>query len=596
MPGPGLVRVRTPNGAYMETTPEEAARLGANDASAVDAGSVPSAWADDAALARARVATNAAIGAPAAVPPMGSHSAPAPRMPAPGRRDMSRFTQAELPPADPASSTPDEEARPPAQPVFAGGGAGGAGGVLPQNTEIFQRYVPGGPARDVRTGYSVRSTPGVALPDGTMDELRRGDEDAYAATLHSGKVDSARDDALAGNLGGLQDTLAGREGARRENEDDRIRRVDEMRQGYLRELQGATSVTVDPDRRNTGQQVLSGIAAFLDGLAGSSDVMNHIQQTLAADMEAQRERVRQGETRVRGTQTAYEMARQQMGDERGAEQAATAYEMEAAAREAERIGLMASSATVRDRATVLASEFRRQALMQYMALEQARMGQRETSEQFRRQGGGGGWQEGYITRNPDGTTGVYRTGGLGSALNAPRMGAGAAAGMRFTEQPAGGAQEALPQGSQERVVEAAQRITDIQTSLEAIQQLRSDAMMGVGNAATALPGARHISNYVSADSEQFQELYSRLELGIIAANKAGFGVLNNEEANRILGLMPNLRASNATTRKRALDRLEQQLRTGRTRLENTLGPAERAELQRRTADIGGSPTPATGSR
>jgi len=594
MPGPGRVRylpdgsaeITNDAGAVMRTTALEAARL---------TGDAP----QEQPSAPQREQPFAHQGAPGSmfVPGAGSSLSPAPVVAQQAaRRRIAGIPDMTVQEEESARASQPSQGQSPAQPVFAGGGAAGAGGVLPQNTEIFQRYVPGGPARDVRTGYSVRSTPGVDLPSETMDELRAGDPDAYAATLNTGKVEGERDEALAGNLSGLQDTLAGREQARRGNEDDRIRRVDEMRQGYLRELQGATSVTVDPDRRNTGQQVLSGIAAFLDGLAGSSDVMNHIQRTLAADMEAQRERIRQGETRVRETQTAYEMARQQMGDERGAEQAATAYEMEAAAREAERIGLMASSSTVRNRATVLASEFRRQALMQYVALEQARMGQRETSEQFRRMPGGGGWQEGYITRNPDGTTGEYRTGGLGSALNAPRMTAGTAAGMRFTDQPAGGPQEALPNAAQERVVEAASRLNDIQSSVEAIRQLRSPDMMDVGGAIAGLPGIRQASNYALADNERSRELEARIQLGIIAANKAGFGVLSDQERELILGLMPNLRASEPATRRASLDRLEQQLLTGARRLENTLDPQERAELMRRSESLNAAPTPVARGR
>lgn len=537
MPGPGLVRVRTANGAYMETTPEEAARL-----TAPQDGGVP--------------ASGGTAPDPMAPPP-----APTPT------------------PTPPSPAAPAEEPRPPANPYFAGG-AGGAGGVLPQNTEIFQRYVPGGPAQNVLTGYSVRSTPGVELPEGTMDEVRRGDEDAYAATLHAGKVDSARDEALAGNLSGLQNTLAGREAARRGGEEDRIRRVDEMRQGYLRELQGATSVTVDPDRRNTGQQVLSGIAAFLDGLAGSSDVMNHIQRTLAADMEAQRERIRQGETRVRGTQTAYEMARQQMGDERGAEQAATAYEMEAAAREAERIGLMASSATVRDRATVLASEFRRQALMQYMALEQARMGQRETSEQFRRQGGGGGWQEGYITRNPDGTTGVYHTGGLGSALNAPRMGAGAAAGMRFTEQPAGGAQEPLSESAEGRVSRTTETIGGVQRATAVIDQLRNmDQDIG-GPMAGAIP-----LSWASAEREKMETAVAELRNSIVRASARGEGRLSDADVERFFAEIPNIMRSNPGTRRDIYKRMEANLIAAQQAAIASLSDAEAAEAERRAARI-----------
>ena len=537
MPGPGLVRVRTANGAYMETTPEEAARLtGPQD------GGVP--------------ASGGAAPDPMAPPP-----APTPT------------------PTPPSPAAPAEEPRPPANPYFAGG-AGGAGGVLPQNTEIFQRYVPGGPARDVRTGHSVRSTPGVELPEGTMDEIRRGDEDAYAATHRSGKVDSARDEALAGNLSGLQNTLAGREAARRGGEEDRIRRVDEMRQGYLRELQGATSVTVDPDRRNTGQQVLSGIAAFLDGLAGSSDVMNHIQRTLAADMEAQRERIRQGETRVRGTQTAYEMARQQMGDERGAEQAATAYEMEAAAREAERIGLMASSATVRDRSIVLASEFRRQALMQYMALEQARMGQRETSEQFRRQGGGGGWQEGYITRNPDGTTGVYHTGGLGSALNAPRMGAGAAAGMRFTEQPAGGAQEPLSESAEGRVSRTTETIGGVQRATAVIDQLRKmDQDIG-GPLAGAIP-----LSWADAEREKMETAVAELRNSIVRASARGEGRLSDADVERFFAEIPNIMRSEPKTREAIYERMTNNLLAAQQAAIASLSDAEAAEAERRAARI-----------
>ena len=413
-----------------------------------------------------------------------------------------------------------------------------------------------------------------------MDEIRRGDEDAYAATLRSGKVDSARDEALAGNLSGLQNTLAGREAARRGGEEDRIRRVDEMRQGYLRELQGATSVTVDPDRRNTGQQVLSGIAAFLDGLAGSSDVMNHIQRTLAADMEAQRERIRQGETRVRGTQTAYEMARQQMGDERGAEQAATAYEMEAAAREAERIGLMASSATVRDRSIVLASEFRRQALMQYMALEQARMGQRETSEQFRRQGGGGGWQEGYITRNPDGTTGVYHTGGLGSALNAPRMGAGAAAGMRFTEQPAGGAQEPLSESAEGRVSRTTETIGGVQRATAVIDQLRKmDQDIG-GPLAGAIP-----LSWADAEREKMETAVAELRNSIVRASARGEGRLSDADVERFFAEIPNIMRSEPKTREAIYERMTNNLLAAQQAAIASLSDAEAAEAERRAARI-----------
>lgn len=556
MPGPGLVRVRTPNGAYMETTPEEAARLsGGTQPPSPGAPQPPS-----------------APGAPGSmfVPGLGNTLTAAP--------------SATAPPASQINAAADQApTRPAAQPVFAGGGASGAGGVLPQNMELRQRFIPGGPARDVRTGYSVRSTPGVELPEGTMDEIRRGDEDAYAATLHSGKVDSVRDEALAGNLSGLQDTLAGRERDRRGNEDDRIRRVDEMRQGYLRELQGATSVTVDPDRRNTGQQVLSGIAAFLDGLAGSSDVMNHIQQTLAADMEAQRDRIRQGETRVRGTQTAYEMARQQMGDERGAEQAATAYEMEAAAREAERIGLMASSATVRDRATVLASEFRRQALMQYMALEQARMGQQEMSEQFRRQGGGGGLVDEFVSRNPDGTTSVYRVGPAGSAMTPQRAAAATAYGMRPTDMPAGGAAEPLSESAENRVSRTTETIGGVQRATAVIDQLRKmDQDIG-GPLIGAIP-----LSWASAERERMETAVAELRNSIVRASARGEGRLSDADVERFFAEIPNIMRSNPDTRREIYRRMEANLIAGQQAAIASLSSAEAAEADRRAARIAAS--------
>jgi hypothetical protein len=416
-----------------------------------------------------------------------------------------------------------------------------------------------------------------------MNAVLRENEEARAATLRSGKVDSARDEALAGNLSGLQDTLAGRERDRRGNEDDRIRRVDEMRQGYLRELQGATSVTVDPDRRNTGQQVLSGIAAFLDGLAGSSDVMNHIQQTLAADVEAQRERIRQGETRVRGTQTAYEMARQQMGDERGAEQAATAYEMEAAAREAERIGLMASSATVRDRSIVLASEFRRQALMQYMALEQARMGQRETTEQFRHMPGGGRLVDEFVSRNPDGTTSVYQVGPAGSAMTPQRAAAATAYGMRPTDMPAGGAAEPLSESAENRVFRTTETIGGVQRATAIIDQLRKmDQDIG-GPLAGAIP-----LSWADAERERMETAVAELRNSIVRASARGEGRMSDVDVERFFAEIPNIMRSEPDTRKAIYERMTNNLLAAQEATIASLSAAEAAEANRRAARIAAS--------
>jgi hypothetical protein len=229
--------------------------------------------------------------------------------------------------------------------------------------------------------------------------MAAGGERAAEDMVEIGAIQSEREKARSAQIGELQGRMRGLQDNYTGEEQQRMVRQRGALDMYTSALENATSVTMDPDRRQTGQQVLSGIASWLGGLAGGTNqVLPVIEASLMRDMAAQRENIDSGRVRADGLRSAYAMARLQGADEREAQVAGMTFELENAAREAEKLAAMSNSREVIHRANIAAQDMRARIDQINIASMARAMPETTTREQQALRGGGGGSSQLVFTK------------------------------------------------------------------------------------------------------------------------------------------------------------------------------------------------------
>lgn len=280
-------------------------------------------------------------------------------------------------------------------------GASGASSSAVAAPVVTNRGAPRSSAM-VPHAVSTTTQTGAQLPDGLVDGVRTGSDNAASAALHTGKNEQselaqnaqtlADRNRIVGGLGGLMDQSVA-------NEQGRGDRLEQARLNFDDIANRARSMTVDPDRRSGGDRVTGAIASLLGGIgSGITGGPNHavqiIQHAIDRDVEAQRSNVANAQHGTAAAQTAYQLARDQGASEREAENLHMGFEYRKAADEVERLAALTGSQEAMDEATIVAERLRAQGATLVGNLANIGSDRTSTTVQQRRvnTGGGGGTQ------------------------------------------------------------------------------------------------------------------------------------------------------------------------------------------------------------
>lgn len=244
------------------------------------------------------------------------------------------------------------------------GTAGAASGAVPAPVVT----APGAPRRTSMqvSGLSQTVQTGAQLPDGLIQGVQSGSDQAASAALHTGKNEAAELAAneqmladrnrIVGGLGGLMDQSVAAEQGRGD-------RLNQAQLNFDDIANRARSMTVDPDRRSGGDRITGAIASLLGGIgSGITGGPNHavqiIQHAIDRDVEAQRSNVANAQHGAETARTAYQLARDQGASEREAEAVHMGFEYRRAADEMERLAALTGSQEAMDAATITAEQLR----------------------------------------------------------------------------------------------------------------------------------------------------------------------------------------------------------------------------------------------